>query len=710
MKRIILALLIALPMAGISQSRKVWLYHADNYYEAEDYYNALLNYQNALSDSLGLQEVTIPYEATISKLKLKDKDGKDLDSTRTVPVKDYLAHQIAMCHLQTKDYKRAVQHFENTSTFKSYPEDLYNYAVAQMSVNNHAEAVKLFEKYIASNNYSDSLLRSAQLLITGCYYAMDKNHMKEKVVVEMLDTTTFNRGTASFAPAFFGSENRLIFTSAREGGVIFDPEKQQSEFLCDLYWAEKDASGNWSAAQNFGRPLNSAVHDASGSYNNLKRREEQSVIYYTKWSDENRKEQSIYFARMVNFKFYESFKLPEAVNVPGYKSINPFISLDETKLYFSSNRPGGEGGMDLWVIELDENGHVVGEAKNLGRPVNSELDEVSPFFHEASSTLFFSSTGHNSIGGLDIFKASYNKDNKSYDHPVNMGMPINSSMDDSYMIWDGLMEKGYFASDRANCENGHCYDIYEVTNEPIWITLEGHAYDIETEEILADAKLDFKDINSLIPFENRTILTDSEGYYKIDMEKSQQIYIRATKQSYFAAGESVSTLPITESTALVQDFYLGAIPKDEIELDGIEYDFDSDKLREKSKEVLDELYNFLVFNDNLIVEINSHTDCRGSDSYNRDLAQRRAKSCVDYLISKGLPKERLTAKGYGEDQPNYLKNEKKKPILDSNGNRIYLTEQYINTQESKELQEEYHQRNRRTSFKVVGEGFNVESL
>lgn len=710
MKRFILAVLIALPLAGLGQSRKVWLYHADNYFETEDYYNALLNYQNALSDSLGLQDVTIPYEVGTARLKIRAKEGKDLDSTRAVPLKDYIAHQIAMCHLLTKDYTRAVSHFSETSTFESYPEDLYHYGVAQMNINNHEEAVRLFEKYIASNNYSDSLLRSAQLLITGCYYAMDKSHTKEKVVVQMLDTNIFNRGTASFAPAFFGSENQLIFTSAREGGVIFDPEKQESAYLCDLYWTELDASGNWSQARNFGRPLNSAMHDASGSYNHLKRSEEQSIIYYTKWSDENRKEQAIYFARMVDFKFYESFKLPESVNTPGYKSINPFVSLDETKLYFSSNRPGGEGGMDLWVIDLDENGQVSGEARNLGRPVNSELDEVSPFFHEASSTLFFSSNGHNSIGGLDIFKAYFDKDNKSYDHPSNMGIPVNSSMDDSYLIWDGLMEKGYFASDRADCPNGHCYDLYEVINEPILITLEGYAYDIETEEILPDTKLHFKDINSMVPFENRTIQTDSSGFYKITMEKRQQIYIRATKPSYFAAGESVSTMPVTESTALIQDFYLGLIPKDEIELDGIEYDFDSDKLRDKSKQVLDELYNFLVFNDNLVVEINSHTDCRGSDSYNRDLAQRRAKSCVDYLISKGIPAARLTAKGYGEDEPNYLKDDKKKPVLDAQGNRIYLTEQYINEQSSKEVQEEYHQRNRRTSFKVVGEGFDMESL
>ena len=290
-----------------------------------------------------------------------------------------------------------------------------------------------------------------------------------------------------------------------------------------------------------------------------------------------------------------------------------------------------------------------------------------------------------------------------------MGQPINSSMDDSYLVWDALMEKGFFASDRADCENGHCYDIYEITNEPILITLEGVSYDQETSEVLPNAKLNFKDINSKIEFENREVVTDKNGYYKITMERQQQVYIKATKQKYFATAESVSTMPITTSASLIQDFYLDPIPEDEIELDGIEYGFDSSALRPRSKEVLDQLFNLLVLNENLVVEINSHTDNRGSDDYNRKLAQRRANSCVEYLIEKGISEERLVAKGYGEDQPNYLKDEKKKPVLDQDGKRIYLTKKYIDSQRDEDLKEEFHQRNRRTSFTVVGEGFKKVS-
>ena len=702
MKKLILLLLLALPIITFGQSRKVWLNDADKYFEVQDYQNALINYNLALSDSSGMSMMVLPYDINISKQKLKNKEHKiGGDTIREVPLKDYLEHQIATCYLNTYDYKRAISQFEHTSSFKSYPEDVYHFAVSQMNVDQHDKAIINFEKYIKSNHYNDSLLRSAQLSITGCYYALDKDNQREKVSVKLADTNVFNSGTSSFAAMYFENESRVLFTSARDGGVIFDPEKQESEFLCDLYWAEKNSKGEWQNATNFGRPLNTAQHDASGSFSN------NNIIYYTRWNDANRKDKNIYLARMVDFKFYESFKLPAAVNVEGYKSINPFVTMDSKWLYFSSNRPGGEGGMDLWKIKLDETGNVTGEALNLGRPINSELDEVTPFYHEISSTLFFSSNGHNSIGGLDVYKASYHKDNSSYNKPENMGMPINSSKDDAYMIWDDRLDKGFLSSDREDCPSGHCYDIYEVSNEPLIIVLKGNVFDAETDEIIPNANLKFKDI--LVQFEPFDIVADADGFYSIELKNNQDIFIKASKIDYFSNAGTVNTFSITESTTIIKDFYLSPISKDEIEIDGIEYDLNSSILRPKSKEILDELFNFLEFNSGLIVQINSHTDYRGSDKYNLWLSERRAQSCVDYLISKGIHKERLVAKGYGETSPNYLKDEDKKAIVDADGKRTYLTKDFIDAEKSEELVDKYHQRNRRTAFKVLGDGFELKS-
>jgi outer membrane protein OmpA-like peptidoglycan-associated protein len=224
---------------------------------------------------------------------------------------------------------------------------------------------------------------------------------------------------------------------------------------------------------------------------------------------------------------------------------------------------------------------------------------------------------------------------------------------------------------------------------------------------LPNTTLLFKDIEFVFePFE---VITDENAFYRKELKKNQEIFIKATKPSYFADAATVNTKPITSSTTLTQDFYLAPIPKEEIEIDGIEYDFNSATLRPSSKEVLDELYDFLILNNNLEIEINAHTDARGTDTYNLSLSERRANSCVEYLLEKGIDEDRLNANGFGETQPNYLKDANKKPVLSENGDRIVLTEEFIDAQPSEDTREEYHQRNRRTSFKVIGESFSLES-
>ena len=698
MKKLLFIFLCLVQFQALSQSKIVWMTNGDEFFEKEDYYNALINYQLVLNDTAAINEKVIPYEIQITNQKLAKK-LKEIDS-KSVSLSDYVSHQIAVCHLKTFDYKKAEEFLKQTSESSGYPDDRFYYANVLKNNKKYDEAIEQFEAFIRSGNESDTLVRTAELLMKGCYYAKNEGSIKLDVDVTLADTSVFNKGTASFAASYFGNEDRLMFTSARENGVILDIE-QKSEYLCDIYWTERKSGEEWGPAKNFGRPLNSAQHDGASAVNNT------NVIYYTRWSDENQKNKSIYLARMQNFKFFEAYKLGPQVNAEGYKSQQPFVSMDGKTLFFSSDRPGGNGGFDIWKIALDSLGQLVGEPKNLGYPINTESDEVTPFYHEASSTLFFSSNGFNTIGGLDIFKSSFDTESESYGQPENLGLPINSSYDDAYLVWDSKLKYGYFSSDREPCENGHCYDIYEVNNAPIRIHLEGIAYDALTEKILPETSLTFKDVDGIM--ESFTLTTDSKGYYEKTLKSGQEIFIKAQKKKYFADAEVVNTKKITESTNLIQDFYLNPIPQDDIEIEGIEYDFDSDKLRPASMEILDRLFDFLELNQNLVVEINSHTDCRGSDTYNQKLSARRAKSCVDYLLSKGVPKDRLTSKGYGESEPNFLKDKDKQAVLDDEGNRILLTESYINSIESKDEQEILHQYNRRTSFKVVGEDFQVLS-
>lgn len=699
MRNLIVFIGFFLPTILFAQSKKVWIQHADEFFEKEDYYNALLNYQNALSDSVGLNILMLPYDIEISNQKLKKKK-ETTDSTGLIPTGDYLRHQIARCHLKTADYKRAEQFFRDSTLYQHYPDDRYYYGVSLMNNNNYKQALDVLENYIQSNVSNDSLLRSAQLSITGCFYALNEGKEATQANITLMDSMVFNRGTSSFGVQYFGRENRVLFSSAREGGVILDPNKQDSKYLLDLYYTEQNEQGEWSSATNFGRPLNSAQNDAAGSYSNV------SAFYYTKWDPENPKDQYLVLTRMVNFKFYESYKLPAPVNVQGYKTIQPFVTSDGRTLYFSSNRPGGFGGLDIWKIKLDEHGLPFGEPENLGKEVNSELDEVTPFYHEFSGTLFFSSNGHNSIGGLDVFKASYNFDNESFERPANLGMPINSNKDDAYLIWDKMLTKGFLSSDREDCKNGHCYNIYEVANEPIILAVEGYIYDELTRKIMPGAEITFKDVGTeLQPF---VLHADSNGYYYEELKLGEEWFIKAKYPDYFADATTINTENQTKSEVFRRDLYLEPIPDEEIEIEGIEYDFDSANLRETSKAILDNLYEFLMLNDNLIVQINSHTDERGSERYNKNLSEKRAQSCVNYLLEKGIAKNRLVAKGYGESEPTYLKNESKKEVLDQNGERILLSPEYINKQ-TKEKQEELHQRNRRTAFEVIGNNVQIKS-
>lgn len=690
MKIKILFAFIAWTTLAFGQSKMVWIQQADKFYDKGDYANALALYEKALDNESIKGIAVLPYEYQLTNQKFAGQSKK----VKVAP-HDYVRHQVAMCQMYTFDYKRAEEHFNITKDLSAFESDRYYYANALKNNGKCDEAIVQYDIFIHASYSPDSMKHLAQQAKSGCEFAKTDKVIRPGVEVELLGQN-FNVGTSNFASTYFGTEDRIMFSSARAGGVILSPD-QKSEFLCDLYWMEKK-DGQWGEAVNFGRPLNSAQHDAGSAFNGG------NVIFYTRWSDVNRKIKTIYLARMMDFKFFEAYQLDEKVNVPGYSSMQPFVSKDGKFLYFSSDRPGGKGGFDIWKIELDEAGNTLGEAINLGYPVNSIADEVAPFMHEKSSTLFYSSNGFNSIGGLDVFKSDYNLDKETFTYPENVGEPINSTRDDVYFIMDEKLEEGMVSSDRQDCEFGHCMQIYKVTNGAIVVELEGNSYDADTDQILANVTLTFKDVKD--SERSMVIKTDENGYYFTSLTLGDEWFIKANKQKYFSDANVVDTRPVTESTRLRTDFRLAKIPLKEISIDGIEYDFNSATLRPASMEILDRLYDFLIFNETLIVELNSHTDSRGSDKYNLDLSQRRAQSCVDYLVSKGLDPARMKAIGYGETDPVVITE-----VVNGQTKEITLTEAYINQfmKKNKAKFEELHQKNRRTAFKVVGDNFELKS-
>lgn len=686
MRKLLLVTILLATVQVFGQSKKLWLKYGDEAFEKKDYTTAIDYYNKVLNDTIALKEGVLPYEVQLVNLKTKEFKQDTTKRSVAKPKKeitkaDYVNHQLAVCHRLNYDYQNSVKYYKRVVDNGSYPEDMHHYAMALLQIKKYDTSMFLFE-ILMETAKNDSLKKVYQKSLSSCYFALDSMSNKRLIIARKMDTTVFNVGTSNFAPMYWGSPNKLLFTSARKGGVLLDPEKQDSRYLCDLYYTELKDTG-WMKPVNFGRPVNTGLHEGSSIVSS------DNIMFYTRWSDANRNESFIYMAKMEAGLFYETYKLSETVNKVGYKTMQPYVSFDGTKLYFSSNKPGGFGGFDLYVCNIDEKG-LTGEAKNLGKTINTSGDETTPFFHAISNTLFFSSNGHIGIGGLDVFKSSLNTEDSVYSIPKNLGSPINSSKDDAYFILDRLQTKGYFASDREDCPGGNCYDIYEFENEPILFDISGTVEDYDTGDPIASALVTIKDVEG--DEEPLFLITDDKGFYSTPLKENKQYFLKAQKKGYQASSASATTKGLTETTHIVQNFTLSIIPKEDVVIEGIEYDLNKATLRPKSKEILDKIYDYLILNDNFSIEINAHTDTRGSDKLNLKLSQARAQSCVDYLMSRGISKTRLLPTGYGETKP------------------LISDEQIATMVPKSEEFEAAHQKNRRTAFRVIQEGTLIKEI
>ncbi|MFN3916255.1 MAG: OmpA family protein [Flavobacteriales bacterium] len=673
MRRLVILFAALAYTLSFAQSKKELVELGDAAFKKENYGSAIFFYKKVLNPKATKDDLVNPYQFKASSRKKKASNDSlkvELKDEREV----YVLHRIAESFRLLKDYDHAEAYYKLAipHTHPGFKNAKYWYAEVLLNNQKAEDACRTFDEFAnESENSEDAFAILARKKALACSLIRDPLSQKNDVNVQEMDSV-FNSGISNFALSYFGRED-LMITAARADNKVNDPKKEDGTYTTDLYIAKKIDSTQYEL-NNFGIPINSSFNEGS-SWLTFDRK----TIYFTRWNPYDRSECNIYVSRNFNGMWLEPMKLN--INREGFKTMNPMVTQDDKRLYFSSNRPGGMGGMDIWYCEIDEDGFL-SDPYNAGEIINTPGDEVTPFYHQKSNVLFFSSNGHIGFGGLDIFTSRFDTYDNAFESPMNMGSPYNSSKDDQHFIIDDALDKGYFTSDRKDCGGcdtleiaGRCNTLYELVKGEIFFRLSGYVYHAETDDAIPNALISFKDVKGVV--ETFFITTDDQGYYEIGLGINQMLFLKAQKTKFFGDAASVTTVGLTESTELTQDFYLRPIPQGEIEIEGIEYDFDKATLRPKSKEILDKLYDFLVLNNNITIQINSHTDERGNDRYNQRLSEARAKSCVDYLISKGIPKDRMIAVGYGESQPLY-----------------------------KDAQtEEEHQRNRRTSFTVVTENF-----
>jgi OmpA-OmpF porin, OOP family len=689
MRKLYLSLFILLwSFCAFSQTRSEWVVYGDEAFAIEDYNTAAYCYEKYFDKSASASKnIVYPYDIK-EWTKPKQISTPIGDSLKDKPLnpselmEKYVTHQLAESSRLINSYNKAEIWYEKSVQLNHADiiEERYWYAVSLMKNGKYAKAqeqLEIYKKELKQN--SGPLSNRLDKALLSCYFAMDSANIRKENEITLMDAD-INSGIANFGANFFGEDNtKMIFSSGRPTNKFSkDNSPENAVYGTDFYTSEKSGK-KWGTPKNFTEHVNSELNEAAGTIS-----VDKDKFYFTRWTDGDKKNSAIYLSKYLNGKWLQPMRLNSNVNVQGYSSMQPSLSADASKLYFSSNRPGGKGKMDIWVCHLDESGNP-GAAVNLGPMVNTMENEASPFFHQTSSTLYFSSEGHIGLGGMDIYKAYGSETDTTWSSAFNLGRPINSEKEDAYFVLSQDEKTAFLSSDRISCkdcENEYCYKLYSIERDPLIFSVKGRILDRETDEIIPNALITCKDVQgNLLPF---YLITDDKGAYSSKLKQDVEYYFKAQKNKYFADAAVVTTKGLTKSTEIIQDLYLSRIPDEDIVIPGIEYDYNKATLRPVSIKVLDTLVEFLNLNNNISIEIGSHTDTRGKDEYNQKLSQERAKSVVDYLISKGIAPARLVPKGYGETKP-------------------LVSDEEIAKMKTETNRESGHQKNRRTSFRTTKE-------
>jgi peptidoglycan-associated lipoprotein len=481
--------------------------------------------------------------------------------------------------------------------------------------------------------------------------------------------------------------DQLYFTSSTEKATGENKSEITGMKRSDIYVSKKNERGEWQRPEPAEGELNSDADEGIISFT-----PDGQTMYLTmaRRSPTSNTSVEIYTSRRSDASWSAPQKfeiIADTISAVGHPAVSP----DGRYLYFTSDMPGGYGGKDIWRINLNER---TGSLENLGPQINTSGDEMFPYVR-TDSVLYFASDGHPGYGGLDLFKANLNSTGDRWS-VENMGQPINSTGDD-FGITFGAGESGFFSSNRGD---GRGYDhIYSFECPEIKVTISGWVLD-KDEEPVANAIIRIVGDDG----SNQKEVARDDGSFKFKLDRGVKYVMMAGAKGYLNVKQEFESDMEEEDADYGVDFILAAIHKPQV-VENIFYDFDKASLRPESKASLDEMAQMLRDNPNVTIEMASHTDRWGTEAYNIDLSNRRAKSVVDYLVSAGIAKERLNPMGYGKTRPK---------TVTKRINREYpqfpegtlLSEDFINTL-SEEDREAADQINRRTEFQVTSIDFDM---
>lgn len=622
------------------------------------------------------------------------------------PYSSILNFKIGVCYLYSNQKFKSLEYLQFAYKVNPEVDPNINFYLAQ-AYQLRGEFETAIEYYNKQKDLIDSKDDMQRIFINKkireCRNGMEMVANPVRVWIDNLGDSV-NTEYSEYSPVI-SADNRVLFYTARRPDSYGGEKDQQGIFFEDIYSSSREFGEDWESAENVGTPVNSKSHDATVGL----APDGKSLLIYKGLSGKNG---DIFITReLEDGTWEEPTSIGENINTKYHES-SASLSFDEKVLFFDSDQPGGFGQHDIYVSYWDEEKGEWGKPQNLGENINTQYEEKGVFIHPDGKTLYFSSDGHDNMGGLDIFKTTFDPETGQWSDPVNLGYPINTPDDDVYFVVTGDERYAYYSSYR---EDGYGEkDIYKITflgdkknpiiadadlivgnfdealNQPLfdifekpdYLILKGNITDgISNQGIVAEIDIVDAETNEKIT----SIKSNPDGTYSVQLDPNKNYAITVSGKPYTIASKILNTTKKDAGITKTIDFQLyKPTANASFTLKNIYFDFDESKLRHSSVLELDKLVQIMKDHPTMVIELGGHTDRRGSDEYNMILSKKRAEVAKAYLVSKGIDASRIQTKGYGESQPE-------------------ISGEEINNMRTKKEKEAAHQENRRTVIRIISQ-------
>ena len=590
-----------------------------------------------------------------------------------------LALKTANCFQRINSSQRAVASYQNAIRYKrANIDDRLTYARQLLRIGNYRSAQKEFEMILDS--MPENILAKNGLL--SAKNAPQWKKEGSKYTVKKQDF--FNSHRADYSPMLSGDQySTIYFTSTRNDATGDELSGITGTKPGDIFFSEKDEKGKWKKPEVVNGGVNTENDEGTPAFS-----PDGQTMYLTQCLADSDYPRYATIAKSKRADAAWGKAETLAITKDTLSSFaHPTISPDGSWMYFVSDMPGGQGGMDIWRVRITETGF--GGVENVGPKINTPGNEMFPSFRP-NGDLYFSSDGHPGMGGLDIFYATANSRGEL--EIVHPGYPLNSHGDDFGITFNGLKNEGFFSSNRS--DTGRGWDkIYSFIYPEILQTVKGWVYEIDGYELPAALVYMVGDDGT-----NLKLNVKGDGSFEQKINPDVNYIFLATCKGYLNHKEELTVKPAENSEEYSLQFPLANISIPTL-IENIHFDFDRATLKSESTTSLNKLVELLRENPNITIELSSHCDYRGSEKYNLRLSQKRAESVCNYLTEHEISPDRLTPVGYGKNRPKVIRRKlaEKYSWLKENDT---LTQAFIERLPA-EQQEICNQLNRRTEFLVL---------